>query len=277
MRPRPVSYGDPDPRGSTEPAPVLSPRFPRRFWPLWLAGLAGVLSLLLLPLPAPLREAPGADALPPAALAALVLVNPLVLMTAGVLLGAIFAPRVGLASAIAGVPGARLAPGRAIAIGLGLALAIVASDAALAPVLGDAWARLRAQHDATSATVGALVAGMLYGGIAEELMMRWGLISLAAWAILRVTRAHRGRADGPDRIVMWGSIVLAAIAFAAGHLPALALAGGEPTAPVVLRTLVANGVAGLAYGWLAWRHGLESAMLAHAMTHVGFALLRVFT
>jgi membrane protease YdiL (CAAX protease family) len=68
--------------------------------------------------------------------------------------------------------------------------------------------------------------------------------------------------------------VVAALVFAAGHLPALA-AMVEPTPALVARTLALNAIAGLVYGWLFLTRGLEAAMLAHGATHVGFALARL--
>ena len=32
---------------------------------------------------------------------------------------------------------------------------------------------------------------------------------------------------------------------------------------MVLRTLLLNGIAGIAFGWLYWKRGIEMAMLAH--------------
>jgi hypothetical protein len=37
---------------------------------------------------------------------------------------------------------------------------------------------------------------------------------------------------------------------------------------LVTRALTLNGVAGIAFGYLYWRHGLEAAMLAHMSTHL---------
>jgi membrane protease YdiL (CAAX protease family) len=270
-----MPHAERDTRASFAPAPSAAlPPFARRFGPLWLLGVAGVLSLLLLPLPAPLQASPAAQALSPAVLAALLLVNPLLLVTAGAALGAALAHRVGIASAIAGTHAPRLAAPSAIAIGFVLALGIVALDHVLEPALGPQWTAVRAAANA-SPVVPSLVAGMLYGGIAEELVMRWGLMSLCAWLILRVRRRTEPSAsDGrPGALVVRSSIVIANLAFAAGHLPVL-LQQVDPTVPVVLRTLALNGAAGLVYGWLCWRRSLESAMLAHAATHAGFALAR---
>jgi len=72
--------------------------------------------------------------------------------------------------------------------------------------------------------------------------------------------------------VLWTANAVAALLFAAGHLPAL-LASVEPSAIWIARTLVLNTAAGIVYGWLYLRHQLEAAMAAHALTHVGLWLL----
>ena len=81
-------------------------------------------------------------------------------------------------------------------------------------------------------------------------------------------RPHRARVGAA------AAALVSALVFAAGHLPAL-MQISEPTAPLIARTLTLNAAAGLFYGFCFWRWGLESAMLAHASTHVGFAALRI--
>ena len=55
---------------------------------------------------------------------------------------------------------------------------------------------------------------------------------------------------------------LAAVLFGLGHLPATAAL--LPLTPaVVARAVVLNGIAGVVFGWLYWRRGLEAAMVAH--------------
>ena len=60
----------------------------------------------------------------------------------------------------------------------------------------------------------------------------------------------------------WAAIVVAALLFGAGHLPAASKIWGLE-AIVVLRTLLLNGIAGVVFGWLYWKRGLEMAMLSH--------------
>lgn len=94
-----------------------------------------------------------------------------------------------------------------------------------------------------------------YGGIVEEILCRWGLLTVFA-SLLGRLGLSRGTA-------FWGANAVAALAFGLLHLPG-AHALGMPLTPLVLSyLLVANGVVGLVCGWLFRRRGLESAMLAH--------------
>jgi len=109
-----------------------------------------------------------------------------------------------------------------------------------------------------------LVTKLLYGGIVEELLLRWGLMSFLAWAIWRLS----GR---PVRIpdwCYWSAIAAAALLFAVGHLPMLYLLVPEPPAGLVWLVIVGNTLPGLLFGWLFWKRGLEAAMIAHALAHL---------
>ena len=109
-----------------------------------------------------------------------------------------------------------------------------------------------------------LLAGFLYGGINEEVMARLFLTSGLVWLGGLLWKDQDGR---PAAGVWTLAIALAALAFAAGHLP-LMMAVAEPNTAVVTRTLVLNGALGLLFGGLYWRRGIESAMAAHAAAHV---------
>ena len=43
---------------------------------------------------------------------------------------------------------------------------------------------------------------------------------------------------------------------------------GGLTAEVLAFVVGWNTLAGLVFGWLFWRHGLEAAIVAHALAHV---------
>lgn len=81
-------------------------------------------------------------------------------------------------------------------------------------------------------------------------------MTLVVWLVARLRRRLPGNAT------FQLAIVLAAVLFGVGHLPAAAHIWGLD-AIVVLRTIVLNAVFGIACGWLYWRRGLEMAILAH--------------
>jgi Type II CAAX prenyl endopeptidase Rce1-like len=253
-----------------DPKPAFAgTTFARRAWPIAAIGLVGIFSLLWQPIPPELTsKAPDLAALPPIAQRAVLIVNPLVLLIATTLVGAAIAHRVGLRSILAGTASTEKR-GRALAasaiVGFVLGVLIAGLDAAITPHLGQAWQSLAANapHGRTD-----LAIGLLYGGLTEEVIMRWGIMSLLAFAI-GVTLGERFGVGA-----MASAIVLAAVIFAIAHLPALA-AQIDLTLPIVTRTLLLNGSAGLLYGWLFYRHHLEAAMVAHAATHLGLSVWRM--
>lgn len=103
--------------------------------------------------------------------------------------------------------------------------------------------------------------GLFYGGIVEELWVRWALLSVIAVGLARVG-VSRNTAG-------WGANVAAALLFGALHLPAAAgYTGGELTPVVIAYVLLGNAVGGLVFGWLFLSVGLEAAMVAHAVADV---------
>jgi membrane protease YdiL (CAAX protease family) len=109
-----------------------------------------------------------------------------------------------------------------------------------------------------------------YGGITEEVIMRLFLMTLLVWLGARLSRTVSGP---PSPAILWGAIILAATLFGLGHLPATAGLGLPLTPLVITRALLLNGVAGVAFGWFYWRHGLESAMGAHFVADIFILLL----
>ena len=110
-----------------------------------------------------------------------------------------------------------------------------------------------------------LVARVLYGGVTEELLLRWGLMTALVWLAWRFLQGRRG----PVRAgLVWLAIAISALIFAAGHLPAASALLGVLNAGVATFVIGANTAFGLLFGFLFWRHGLESAMIAHALAHV---------
>lgn len=97
----------------------------------------------------------------------------------------------------------------------------------------------------------------VYGGATEEILMRLFLMSFLVWLGMKLFRKTE-----PTKTGVIIPIFISAIIFGLGHLPITASLT-EITALVVLRAIVLNGVGGIVFGWLFWKKGLESAMLAH--------------
>jgi hypothetical protein len=98
-----------------------------------------------------------------------------------------------------------------------------------------------------------------YGGINEELLMRLFFLSLVLWLLKKISRTKSLR---PAPIIFWSANFIVALLFGASHL-ALVKFMMEIT-PMVLATILSlNGIAGLLFGYLYWKRGIEAAMLTH--------------
>ena len=230
---------------------------------LFVAGLTGAVAGVLFIVPAQLRTL---ETKPPAPMPVILLASvaqSAVLLAlavwAGVALGAETGLQAPAFSALVqgGSVGDALrpqwVPGLAGGVFGGLVLILFARF--LPPALAEAQARLKLP----------LGVRVLYGGITEELLMRWGLMTLITWAGWRLVQGGEGV---PSSAVAWLAISISALVFAVGHLPAVAALGGAMSRQVVGYVVGANGVFGLMAGFLFWRYGLEAAILAHSLAHV---------
>ena len=106
-----------------------------------------------------------------------------------------------------------------------------------------------------------LAGRLLYGGIDEEVLTRWGLMTLLVWigALLAGT-ASPG--------VMWVAIVISGVLFGLGHLPAQYAAGAKRSTVLIVLVIGFNLWVSLIFGWLFWQYGLLAAMLAHMLFHL---------
>lgn len=225
-------------------------------------GLPGIAALFLV--------------LPPVAgvPAPLMVLNPFLLLVAMALVGSWAAPRAMLSSRIAarasGLPLSLLPPGwlRMLAVGAAAGIAIALAD----HLTRGLWqpAPFRPPSLVESWNLTATIVGVLYGGVVEEILMRWGLMSLCVLGAWKLLSRH---APSPPPAAIWTGIVIAAALFAAGHLPVLMASGAEIGAPLLIRTLFWNALLGLLFGWLYARRDLESAMLAHAGFHLALVPL----
>lgn len=153
------------------------------------------------------------------------------------------------------------APAATVALGVAAAVAILLLSRTLDPLLlPPGRVAMTDITGARSALYGVLAS--CYGGVVEELQLRLFLMTLIAWAATWLARRRDGFDGTLSPPIAWAAIVVAAMLFGAGHLPAASAIWGLDTG-VVLRTVLLNGLGGVVFGWLYWRRGFEMAVLAH--------------
>lgn len=232
---------------------------------MWLAGMLGVVVVVLWVLPS--LVAGRALPVPFWLLSAIGLVQGAVFLALAVWAGVALAPKVGLrapvfealvgSASVAAALRPQWVPGLlgGLAGGAFLVVLSYATPAALVAAGQDISLPLSAR--------------ILYGGITEELLLRWGFMSLLLWLLWRfVRRAPRLPSAG----LVWMAIIGSALLFGVGHLPAAHAVVGDLDFRVVSYVVGGNAAFSVLAGWLFWRFGLESSMLAHGVAHVVLVL-----
>ena len=247
----------------------------RLFLILWLAGMAGVLSFLLVDISAVARALPVPEGMPPpelpppALLKLAAIFQPAVLTSIAVAIGVLLAPKVGLNAPAAEAfannnpvwPALKpqIVPG--IAAGIACGIAIIATWIIAKPFMPPEFVTRAVDFNKFIPHA----VRILYGGFTEEILLRWGLMTFLVWLLWKIFQHGRGE---PRGVFVIASIAVSAMVFGAGHLPiASALAGGL-TLPIVIYVISANSLFGVVAGFLYWRRGLEGAMVAHMFAHV---------
>ena len=125
-------------------------------------------------------------------------------------------------------------------------------------------------------TLDGVLASIFYGGIIEEVMIRLFFMALLSFVIWKLFFRKYPEGQVPQKVHIIANIV-AALAFAAGHLPATVGIFGGLTPLIVVRCFLLNGIGGYLFGEAFRKHGIGYAMIAHAMAHiVKFVLFAIF-
>ena len=101
---------------------------------------------------------------------------------------------------------------------------------------------------------------VLYGGLTEEVLVRWGLLAGLSATLLATLHEQSGLT----------AVVLSNALFSVAHLPALRAGGVHRSAraPLVIFAVT------LPWGWLCLRYGLEAAVIAHVSFHLAAEVRR---
>ena len=111
-------------------------------------------------------------------------------------------------------------------------------------------------------TIYKMIGGLLVGGIIEEVMMRLFFMSLVIFIISKILN----KKEIPTLVFIISNI-LAALLFAAGHLPSTATMT-TLTPLIIIRCFLFNGGLGLAFGYLYRKYNIRYAMISHGLCHL---------
>lgn len=128
-----------------------------------------------------------------------------------------------------------------------------------------AWIPGIRESSAAGMTLNGWIASVLYGGVIEEVMLRLFTMSLIAWLLWKLF--FRKCEHAPVGVIITANVI-AALLFAAGHLPATVMLFGQLTPLILLRCFLLNGGFGLLFGELYRRYGIQYAMVSHALLHI---------
>jgi hypothetical protein len=229
---------------------------------LFILGTIGVLSMLTVNIPL--------ESLPKAATARfsstelkwILLINPLFLTIIGILIGTALHERVNLQ-----IPSIKsflkiakpnisfvtqLKSGALFGIASGLIITGIA--ASFQSFLPPEFIELGGKMNITP------VARLLYGGITEELLMRYGFMTLVVWMVFKISKSL----SNTTYII---GILLSSLLFAVGHLP-IVLTISNPSFALIAYIIIGNSAAGILFGYQYWKKGLEAAMIAHMFAHL---------
>ena len=230
---------------------------------LFSLGFIGILSLLSMEFPLP-QEAKTvlSQKYTPGQIKGLILISPIILLAGSVIIGTALYEKVKLKLPVIehllfGKKFTGLYPLLLVALGGGLfsGLLITVNHLLFQPYFSDNYLQLKDSLDLSPWV------RFLYGGITEEILLRFGLMTFLIWLLSVIIRSK-------SPVIYWIAICISAIAFAFGHLPILYTYFADPSSALLTYILVANTGAGMVYGWLYWQKGLETAIIAHMITHL---------
>lgn len=235
---------------------------------LFFIGFLGVLTLLTVTLPLDTLPPEAIKGLSPVMIKLLVLANPAMLLILAVVVGTLLHDKVKLdtplISRLLGIDSnnpitflEQLKYG--VLLGLLGGVAAVAIQAIFAPFIPQEFVEMGQKMQMTT------LARFGYGGITEELLMRFGFMTLIVWLVFLF---NKKLGDS----TYWTGIILATLLFALGHLPVVFSAVAQPSVALLAYVIVGNSIVGVAFGWLYWKKGLESAFWAHICAHAAMLL-----
>lgn len=104
---------------------------------------------------------------------------------------------------------------------------------------------------------------ILYGGIVEEIIARWGLMNVIAYFGL----LFLGKISPA---ILASSVIISGLLLSLGHLPAYLAAGCINSRRFIYMVVVLGCWQAIVFGWLFIHYGLLAAIVSHSLFHLGW-------
>ena len=230
---------------------------------LFILGLFGVISMLTVTIPLDKLPKEVVDKIPAETLKWIILINPAILLLLAIVIGTILFRKVNFkilfVSTFFDKEKTHLTLLNQLKFGVlgGIIVGIITSllSFAILKLIPNEVAQLGEEIKLTA------IARLLYGGITEEILMRFGFMTLVVWIVYKITKSLQSK-------TYWTGILVASLGFALGHFPIVYNSIENPSLFILSYVLIGNSIAGIAFGWLYWKKGLEAAFFGHAMSHI---------
>jgi hypothetical protein len=235
---------------------------------LTFLGVIGITTMLTMDIPIPLEvQEMLQQQLTPLQIKLLLLLNPTILLIIAVVVGTILYEkvqlRVPIIEKVAGIPIEQVQYSQILKYGIwgGVSTGIILS---IVTIIFKSLSPLEFQELGQTLQP-TLAARFLYGGFTEEILLRFGLMTLIVWLASKIF-------TNSNTIPYWTGIILSSLLFAFAHFPVAFQSVENPSFMLLSYILFGNSIGGLVFGWLYWKKGLESAFLAHIFAHVVFVV-----
>jgi hypothetical protein len=106
---------------------------------------------------------------------------------------------------------------------------------------------------------------ILYGGVVEEIIARWGLMNLVAFFAMLFAKQM-------SNTVVYTAILLSGLMYAIGQVPVYLAAGCRPSRRLVYSLVLLSLCQSLFFGFVFWKYGLIAAIIAHSLFHLYWAI-----
>ena len=106
----------------------------------------------------------------------------------------------------------------------------------------------------------------LYGWITEEILVRFGIMTLFVWIFSKIFKSQKN-------YIFWFWIIISSIIFWILHLPIVIISlNWAITWQLIGYIIFWNAIVWVVFGYLYFKKWLETAMIAHIVTHIVFII-----